>query len=342
SRPLYKTPEFCAACHKQYVDKEVNIDIGKVQGQNQYDSWKNSRWYHEEQPEKTVSCRECHMPLVTSKDPARGDVTDYNRHIGDGKHRSHRTLAGNQFIPVFHEIDGAVEHVALTERWLRGEIEIPEIAQKWTRGPVVRMKILAPQEISPGQDIRLQVVLTNNKTGHDFPTGPLDMLESWVELKVVDNQGSVIYHVGGLDQTGRVDSTPLSYRADGFDREGKLIDRHNLWDLVGASYKRTLYPGMTDTVEARFQCPSMARAGIAAKGEKQGTGQRTESFLFAAPSSRDQGQLSVSAILWYRKANPDFLDRIYGEELHIRSPLTEMTRVNTTIQVIPEVHAFVQ
>jgi len=40
SRSLYKTAEFCAACHKQYLDKEVNTDIGKVQGQNQYDSWK--------------------------------------------------------------------------------------------------------------------------------------------------------------------------------------------------------------------------------------------------------------------------------------------------------------
>ena len=48
SRPLYKTAEFCAACHKQYVDLEVNTDIGRVQGQNQYDSWRNSRWFHED------------------------------------------------------------------------------------------------------------------------------------------------------------------------------------------------------------------------------------------------------------------------------------------------------
>ncbi|HHL31618.1 MAG TPA: hypothetical protein ENJ41_03465, partial [Oceanospirillales bacterium] len=32
SRALYKTPEFCAACHKQYLDTDVNTDIGKVQG----------------------------------------------------------------------------------------------------------------------------------------------------------------------------------------------------------------------------------------------------------------------------------------------------------------------
>ena len=31
TRRLYKTPEYCGSCHKQYVDKELNIDIGKVQ-----------------------------------------------------------------------------------------------------------------------------------------------------------------------------------------------------------------------------------------------------------------------------------------------------------------------
>ena len=39
----------------------------------------------------------------------------------------------------------------------------------------------------------------------------------------------------------------MVFRADGFDRQGELIDRHNLWDLVGASYKRAMYSGMTDT-----------------------------------------------------------------------------------------------
>ena len=121
SRPLYKTAEFCGACHKQYVDKEVNTDIGKVQGQNQYDSWKNSRWHHADDPTKSISCRECHMPLIDSRDPASGDETDYNRTLADGKHRSHRTLASNQYIPTLQKLAGCERHVELTEKWLRGE-----------------------------------------------------------------------------------------------------------------------------------------------------------------------------------------------------------------------------
>ncbi|MEO8056486.1 MAG: multiheme c-type cytochrome, partial [Acidobacteriota bacterium] len=36
---LLKTPEYCAACHKQFVDQEVN-NFGWVQLQNQYDNWR--------------------------------------------------------------------------------------------------------------------------------------------------------------------------------------------------------------------------------------------------------------------------------------------------------------
>ena len=340
SRSLYKTPEFCGACHKQYIDKEVNTDIGRIQGQNQYDSWKNSRWYHENNPEKTVACRECHMPLVeASQEPAKGDVLDYNRTAEDGKHRSHRMLAANQYIPALQNLEGAKQHVALTEKWLRGEIEIPEIADKWTTGPVVRMKIIAPKIVEPGQDIDFKVVLTNNKTGHDFPNGPLDMIESWVEVSVSDDSGKVFYHLGGLkEKTDMVDQSPIIFKADGFDRQGKLIDRHNLWDLVGASYKRALYPGMTDTAQLGFQCPSMARGRVS--GETSEPGQRTDQFSFPAPD--EANLLTVTATLWYRKANPDFLDTVYGIDSKTRSPITKMNEVTTKIKVDNNVQASIQ
>jgi hypothetical protein len=334
SRPLYKTPEFCGACHKQYIDAEVNTDIGKVQGQNQYDSWKNSRWYHEGNPDLTISCRECHMPLAASRDPARGDRTDTNRSANDGRHRSHGMVGANQYIPLLHDLPGAARHVEQVEQWLRGEIEIPEIAHKWTVGPVVRMAITAPPQVQPGDEVSVQVTLTNNKTGHDFPTGPLDMIESWIELRVTDDQNRVLYHTGGLTEDGRVDKTEVWFKADGFDRRGEPIDRHNLWDLVGAGYKRTLYPGVTDIVEVSFQCPSMARGRLRQSDEKLAPGQRSEAFAVPMPPDA-QGELHVSAVLWYRKANPEFLERVYGASAGVRSPVTAMSKASATIRITP-------
>ncbi len=340
ARPLYKTAEFCAACHKQYVDREVNVDIGKVQGQNQYDSWKNSRWYHEGDPQRTVTCRECHMPLMASDDPARGEAGESNRSTDDGRHRSHRMLASNQYIPIDQNLEGGKEHVELIEQWLRGEIEIPEIADKWTDGPVVRMSIDAPETVAPGEQVRLQVILTNNKTGHDFPTGRLDMIESWVELRVSDSEGNTIHHVGGRDEKGSVQQPPVMFKADGFDRKGELIDRHNLWDMVGASYKRALYPGVTDTVAVRFQCPSMAR-GRLATGDQE-PGRRSEGFSFQAPAKIEGAQLHIVATLWYRKANPEFLDRIYGADKGVRSPLTDISHAAASIRIAREQVAHVE
>jgi len=334
SRPLYKTTEFCAACHKQYLDKEVNTDIGKVQGQNQYDSWKNSRWYHEGDERKTIGCRECHMPLSASADPASGDAADYNRAPDDGKHRSHRFLASNQYIPLLQELEGADEHVELTEKWLRGDIAIDEIADKWTEGPVVRLEIVSPQQVTAGEDVAIRVILTNNKTGHDFPTGPLDMIESWIEVKVSDSAGNLVYHSGELDDRGNVVRPSVVFKSDGFDRKGELIDRHNLWDLVGASYKRSLYPGVTDAVEVLFQCPSMARRRLS--DASRATSGRARQFSFTSPDGDSVDELSVTAVLWYRKANPEFLDRVYGMDKMVRSPHTEMSRASSRIKVVAD------
>ena len=48
---LFKSPEFCAACHKQFIDEQIN-KVGWVQLQNQFDNWRKSRWNHPGDPEK--------------------------------------------------------------------------------------------------------------------------------------------------------------------------------------------------------------------------------------------------------------------------------------------------
>ncbi len=339
SRPLHKTAELCGACHKQYVGPRTNGGIGVVKGQNQYDAWKNSRWNEGEDPRKTLTCRECHMRLRPSEDPARGDPVDWNRSPDDKKHRSHRFLAANQYMPKHHDLKGADEHTKLIEKWLQGKIEIPEIADRWTDGPVVRMEMSVPPRVRPGERVRVRVRLTNNKAGHNFPTGPLDMIEAWVELKATARDGSVIFRSGTLGPDGAVKDPPAWYKAELFDRRGNPIDHHNLWDLVGASYKRTIFPGMTDTARVAFRCPvDLTGAAPAAKGRVS----RREQRHFKVPEGTPLGPLVVTAVLRYRKANPEFLDTIYGVEANVRSPITELNRVRKTVEVVPHAQASAQ
>ena len=145
---MFKKPEYCAACHKQFIDQEVNR-VGWVQLQNQYDNWAASHW------NKKATQPNGRMPRVSHAtrrvhDPAAGDSSDYNRTPADGKHRSHRFLAANTFVPAFC-IGRRRKHIELTKVAAR-HIAIPEIRNKWADGPIVKVRIEAP-EWHPGANI---------------------------------------------------------------------------------------------------------------------------------------------------------------------------------------------
>jgi hypothetical protein len=302
-RKMFKSPEFCAACHKQFIDEEIN-HVGWVQLQNQYDNWRKSRWNHGKDPRRTIECRECHMPLEASTDAGSGDDFDYNRTPNDEKHRSHRFLGGNQFIPLALNLPGAKEHARLTEKWLRGEIEIPEIADKWRRGPAIPVEVMAPASVRPGAPVTIQTVLTNNKAGHDFPTGPLDIIQAWVELTVTDQTGRIVFESGHRDSANFIAPGSFMLKAEPVDQNGNLIDRHNLWEMVGVRYRRSLFPGFSDQQKFTFPCPGA-----------------------------NVRELHVTARLMYRKADQYLLNFLFGKESGITAPVTVVSEDRKIIRV---------
>lgn len=322
SRRMFKAPEFCAACHKQFIDEEVN-QVGWVQLQNQYDNWKTSRWHDEDSPENTLECRECHMPLVDSFDPAAGDVADFNRNAGDGKHRSHRFLGANQYMPVLLGLNGADEHAALTEKWLRGELDIPEIRDRWSEGPAVPIEIEAPKQVAPGESFVLRVHLLNNKVGHDFPTGPLDIIQAWVEIEVADDEGNVVFHSGRVDAENFVETGTFMMKAEPVDRYGNLIDRHNLWEMVGVRFKRSMFPGAMEMASYDLACPGVGDSPSPLLDEQQ-------SIEVSAAAS---GTLSVHAKLHYRKFDQYLLNFAFPDS-GLTSPITTMSTAEATIPIV--------
>ncbi|HEX6200922.1 MAG TPA: multiheme c-type cytochrome [Thermoanaerobaculia bacterium] len=328
SKRAFKAPEYCAACHKQFIDEEVNR-VGWVQLQNQYDNWKASYWYVEGEPERTIECRECHMPLVESRDPAAGDAVDYNRSARDGMHRSHRFIAANSMMPEMLELPGWQEHGKLTEDWLKGEFEIPEIAEKWTDGPVIELALRTPAHAVAGETVPIRVVMTANKVGHDFPTGPLDIIQSWVEIRVTDEAGNEVFSSGTRDERHFIEPGSFLFKAEPVDQYGNLIDRHNLWEMVGVRYRRALFPGYSDTVEYLVDCPGSP--GMVPEGEAGGAGEPVQEFRVPAPGRA--GKLHVVATLNYRKVDQYLLNFLLGEGNQLTSPVIEMTRVERTLEV---------
>jgi len=299
---LFKSPEFCAACHKQFIDEEIN-KVGWVQLQNQYDNWRKSRWNHPRDAKKTIECRECHMPLQASHDPASGDDLDYNRTTADGRHRSHRFLGANQYIPTVLELPGAAEHVRLTEAWLRGEIQVPEIEHKWRNGPAVPIELDVPATADPGGTLAVQTLLTNNKVGHDFPTGPLDIIQAWVELDVRDDAGRVVFQSGHRDSAHFIAPGSFMFKAEPVDQYGNLIDRHNLWEMVGVRYRRSMFPGFSDRETFTVPVPAGAR------------------------------ELRITARVMYRKADQFLLNFLFGKESGLTAHVTMMAEDTRTVRV---------
>lgn len=329
SRSFYRTSEYCSSCHKQFIDEQIN-NVGWVQLQNQYDPWRESHWHVEGDITSTIECRECHMPLTPSTDPARGDELDYNRSPDDGMHRNHRFLGANQFVPTVLDLPGAEEHVRLIEEWLQGKIEIPEIADKWVAGPAIPIAIASPDVVHRGQDLQIDLILTNSKAGHDFPTGPLDIIQSWVEITAKDQNGNLLFSSGTLDENHFIEPGAFMFRAEPVDQYGNPIDRHNLWDMVGVRYSRALFPGRSDHTRYIFPVeePETVIAGPSLDEQRA-------SYQIPAPD----GQISdiyITAKLQYRKVNQYLMQEVFRDMLNIpTAPITTISEDQKHIQVIP-------
>ena len=322
SKTLFKTPEYCAGCHKQFVDKEIN-NVGWVQLQNQYDNWRKSKWNHPKDAARTVECRECHMPLVDSTDPASGDAGDYNRSAGDHKHRSHRFLGANQMIPALLKLPGWQEHVQLVEKWLQGKRPIPEIASKWAEGSAVALELLTPESVRSGETLLIKAVVTSNKVGHDYPTGPLDIIQSWVELIVTDDAGRVVFSSGIVDARHFIQPGSFIFKAEPVDQYGNLIDRHNLWEMVGVRHRRALFPGFSDTAEFEVDCPDLTRVKKAFSNEPL--------ELHAPAGTRT---LTIAGRLLYRKIDQYLINFVFGADKGLTSPITEMASATRVVSVL--------
>ncbi|HEX5138810.1 MAG TPA: multiheme c-type cytochrome [Planctomycetota bacterium] len=313
-RPMMETAEFCGACHKQFIDEQLNRST-RVQLQNQYDAWKGSHWYVPDprnparpDPEKALTCRDCHMRLALPEDPG----TDLD------KHRHHGFVAANQWLPRLHDLPHADRHVALTEQWLKGETVIPEIADRWPGGPPVPLAIQAPEVVRPGEKVRIRVIADNRKVGHTFPTGPLDVIQSWVEVRATQG-GKEIFRSGDLDENGFIRTGSWMFKAEGVDRAGNLIDRHNLWDMVGSRFRRVLFPGFTDREEYTFTCACEDPVGVAGSEVEIAADERA-------------GDIEIEAILHYRKVDQTLLN-VLQPDGKARAPVTDMSRATARVRV---------
>ena len=304
-RNVLRTPEFCGACHKQFIPEALNR-FGASPAQNQFDEWRKSHWHDATHPDKSLSCRDCHMRLVQgSTDPGAGEGGDLRRSPDDGAHRHHGTIATNLFMPQVLALPERERHVGLTEAWIRGETVIPEIAHLWPNGPVAAVELDAPEAAVAGEILEFAVSIRNRKAGHNFVTGPLDFLRAWLHVTVTDTDGAKLAEWGGIDpetreimdepgvihQAGRPrDAGTLVLESIPMDEAGLPLREHELWRKAGAAATRTVFARYTDRQVYRVPLAPGVRGPVRIHAELNFRRYRQEFLNLVLPTlERDTG-----------------------------------------------------
>jgi len=108
-RPLYKTAEYCAACHKAAIPRTLD-DYKWLRAISLYDEWQAASFTKQSplpfyRKDVVSTCQSCHM----LREPLGAGAVDPG--AKDGKLVSHRWAAGNTLIPQYYKFDEQAQKV---------------------------------------------------------------------------------------------------------------------------------------------------------------------------------------------------------------------------------------
>jgi len=223
SNPGTSTSSICKVCHRVQVGREGELVLKytdpPVAGEGRDDE----------------RCADCHLPRA------------------GGDERSH-AMAGIAFdLAAYARADSGdmariEEHVELVREQV-GALAWERIDGPSWSGPEAGLREppahLLDLSVEPSLDpetgaVVLAITTHSTARGHSFPSGPWDLQQVWLEVRVADAAGNVIHHEGGLDEDGRIVGDPLRLGAILVDAEGHAIERHEILRLYSIARERVL------------------------------------------------------------------------------------------------------
>lgn len=249
-RDFYRTSEFCAVCHKAFLPKMLN-EYKWLRAFAVYDEWQQSSWSRQSpltfyQKDTDSKCQTCHMV----PGPAISDYGAKNHQLA-----SHRWPGANTAIPFFY---GYGEQMKITEAFLKDALAIDIFAVN--KSEAGKEKLIAPLDranfsLLGGETVTAEVVIQNRKIGHTLVPEQRDFYESWVEFIASDSGGHEFFHSGFLKPDGFLDDHAHSYTNRLVSKDGKWLDRHQVWMTKVRAYDNTIPPGQSDLVRFKFRVP---------------------------------------------------------------------------------------
>jgi tetratricopeptide repeat protein/cytochrome c554/c'-like protein len=252
-RPLLKQPEFCGACHKSQVPRELN-DYKFLRAFMVADELQQSSFSKESPHPFYVrdkeTCNTCHM----KREPAPlFDVSAKN-----GTLVSHRWAAANTAIPTFYKWKEQLEAVVKFIEDDKVGVDIFALRRKSRAGstedfiaPVNRSNFT----IVGGDRITAEVVITNKNIGHSFPPELRDFYEAYVEFAVSDDSGKTLYRSGFIKPDGYLDESAHNYKTYLVKSDGTYNDKHHIWRTRTFAQNNQINSGRSDVARYQFNVP---------------------------------------------------------------------------------------
>lgn len=256
-KDLYRTPEFCAACHKANLPERLN-DFKFISAFTTFDEWQNSK-FSQRNPLTFYSadfktCQTCHMMRAPNTLP------DYG--AKHGTFASHSWAAGNTAAPFYYGFD---EQLEKTVRFLQAgnylNVDIFGL-KKATNDKLIAPLGSVPFSIAPNDVLDAYIVIQNRAIGHSLIPEVRDLYEAWVEFIVKDARGKDIYHSGFLKPDGSLDERAHSFTNRPIDKDGEFVDNHQVQLIHSVAYDNTIASGRSTIVRYQFRVPSSVRGPI--------------------------------------------------------------------------------
>ncbi len=305
-RDFYRTPEYCASCHKAALPKQLN-DYKWLRAFSVYDEWQASS-YARQSPlpfyvkDSVSTCQTCHMQRET----LTGTGTDRDPGAKQGKLASHRWLGGNTLIPAVY---GYSEQSARILQFLKTNVfnvDVFGLEREGHEGDaqaVVAPLGLVDYTVAPGEKLTADVVIQNKGVAHSHVPEQRDMYESWVDFTVKDASGKTLAESGFLKPSGDLDERVHSFTNRLINVKGGINDLHQVWDNRVVAYNNSIQSGRSQVVRYTFRMPLDV-----------------------------SGSVTLTATIKYRRFDQHFIDFAMAKD-HFAEPVVDMISTSRVIKV---------
>ena len=297
-QPFYRTPEFCAACHKANLPNPLN-GYKWIRAFTAYDEWQNSK-FSQRNPLTFYSadfttCQGCHMKRSPNTLPEPG--------AKNGTFVSHRWEAGNTAVPFYYGMDEQLQKTIAFLRsgnYLNVDLFAIRIAgQEDMIAPLGTKKF----KLKANDVVQTLVVIQNKNIGHSLIPEVRDLYEAWVEFIAKDTAGREIYHSGFIKPDGMLDERAHSFTNRPVNTEGTFVDNHKVWTIHSVAYDNTVPAGRSVLVRYEFRVPANVKDAV-----------------------------TITARVNYRHLRQSYMNNVFGKD-HPDYPIIELASRTRTLNI---------